>query len=240
MTLNEVLKEAYFTAETIEEKAGEFLGEVSRLTGRRRVTQEGSLALLVLDMQRFFFSPDSHAFIPAAAAIVPGVKALVGAFRKNDLPVIFTRHINSPDNSGMMGRWWRDLIRPESPMSELIGEFDPGDGLLVEKGQYDAFHQTDLEAVLRKSRAQEDKGGDAGEALPPLLPVQLVICGVMTHLCCESTARSAFVRGFEVLFVVDGTATYNEQFHRASLLNLSHGFAFPVTVKEALAKLPCR
>jgi len=65
----------------------------------------------------------------------------------------------------------------------------------------------------------------------------VVICGVMTHLCCETTARSAFMRGFEVFFTVDGTATYTEAFHRASLLNLSHGFAVPVLVENILEKL---
>jgi isochorismate hydrolase len=57
----------------------------------------------------------------------------------------------------------------------------------------------------------------------------------MTHLCCETSARAAFVRGFEVLFPVDGTATYNQAFHRATLLNLSHGFAKVVLADEILA-----
>ncbi|MEW6239950.1 MAG: isochorismatase family protein, partial [Chloroflexota bacterium] len=63
---------------------------------------------------------------------------------------------------------------------------------------------------------------------------QVVITGVMTHLCCETTARAAFVRGFDVFYVVDGTATYTEAFHRASLLNLAHGFAVPVLAEEIL------
>ena len=66
---------------------------------------------------------------------------------------------------------------------------------------------------------------------------RIVISGVMTHLCCETTARSAFVRGFEVFFTVDGTASYTADFHRASLLNLAHGFAVPVLVSEILAAL---
>jgi isochorismate hydrolase len=59
----------------------------------------------------------------------------------------------------------------------------------------------------------------------------------MTHLCCETTARSAFMRGLQVFIAVDGTATYSEAFHRASLLNLSHGFALPVLVDEILERL---
>ena len=64
-----------------------------------------------------------------------------------------------------------------------------------------------------------------------------VISGVMTHLCCETTARAAFMRGFEVFFTVDGTATYNEALHRSSLLTLSHGFAIPVLIDELLCDM---
>jgi len=56
----------------------------------------------------------------------------------------------------------------------------------------------------------------------------------MAHLCCETTARSAFVKGFEVVFVIDGTATYNKDFYISTLLNLSHGFAIPVLTEEIL------
>jgi isochorismate hydrolase len=59
----------------------------------------------------------------------------------------------------------------------------------------------------------------------------------MAHLCCETTARSAFVRGFEVFFVVDATATYNRQFHQSTLINLAHGFAIPVLTQEVLDAL---
>jgi bifunctional isochorismate lyase / aryl carrier protein len=59
----------------------------------------------------------------------------------------------------------------------------------------------------------------------------------MTHLCCETTARSAFTHGFEVFFTIDGTATYNERFHIATLLNLSHGFALAVLVEEVIEML---
>jgi isochorismate hydrolase len=92
--------------------------------------------------------------------------------------------------------------------------------MILPKTQYDAFYGTSLEAELRRYAVD-----------------QVVISGVMTHLCCETTARAAFVRGFQVFFLVDGTATYNQDFHRASLLNLSHGFATLSLVSEILAAL---
>jgi isochorismate hydrolase len=66
---------------------------------------------------------------------------------------------------------------------------------------------------------------------------QLVITGVTTHLCCESTARSAFMRGFAVFMAIDGTATLNRELHLASLRALAHGFAVPLLVSDLLAAL---
>ena len=91
---------------------------------------------------------------------------------------------------------------------------------VLDKSQYDAFYQTSLEGHLRAEGV-----------------TQVVICGVMTHLCCETTARSAFTRGFQVFFTVDGTATYNMDHHRATLVNLSHGFAVPVLVKDMVSAI---
>ena len=49
--------------------------------------------------------------------------------------------------------------------------------------------------------------------------------------------RSAYVRGFDVTFPVDATVSYSEEFHLATLLNLSHGFATIAFVEEVLDAL---
>ena len=216
-----VKKTQYFTLESIEQKSREMLGEVRELRVRHdlALSPERSV-LLILDMQRYFLEESSHAFIPAAGAIISGITELAQAYFQKGLPVVFTRHLNSDANAKMMARRWRDLIKEDNPLSEIIPELDLTRGVVVEKSQYDAFHQTSLEETLRQSGVS-----------------QIVVCGVMTHLCCETTARSAFVRGFEVFFAIDGTATYNETFHRATLLNLTHGFAVPVLIDEMLAIL---
>lgn len=216
------MKEPYFTPASIDEKAREMLAEVRGLRPRDWQFVPERSALLVLDMQRYFLEEGSHAFVPSAPAIVPKIKELMAAYFARGLPVIFTRHLNTPEDAGQMARWWRELIAEENPLSALIPqlEAEAKGATMIEKGQYDAFYGTALERSLKEGRVS-----------------QLVICGVMTHLCCETTARSAFVRGFDVFFVVDGTATYSEKFHRASLLNLAHGFAQPVLIEELVAEL---
>ena len=180
-----------------------------------------SSALLVLDMQAYFLDAESHAHIPSARAILPRLSGLAAAYAAHRLPVIYTRHVNTAQDAGLMAVWWRDLIQPDSPLSQIVPQFDLSQGRVLQKSQYDAFYQTDLERMLRSLGIR-----------------QVVIGGVMTHLCCETTARAAFGRGFEVFFLVDGTATYTEAYHRASLLNLAHGFAELKLVREITESLP--
>jgi nicotinamidase-related amidase len=208
------MKTGYFTSDNLSEKAQQFL---EALPSKRRLGSSGfdpdSTAFIILDMQKYFLDQSSHAFVPSAAAVLPGILKLAAAFNKRRRPVVLTRHLNTPQNSGEMAHWWADLIRTEDPASQLIPELERIEALRIQKSQYDAFYGTELETELKQMGVS-----------------QVVVAGVLTHLCCETTARGAFMRGFKVFFLVDGTATYCEDFHRATLLNLSHGFAVPVGI----------
>lgn len=207
----------YFTRTNLRQKARSMLSEVEGF--RKRHAQKldpKRSALLVIDMQRYFLDESSGAFIAASGAIVPAIARLVDRFFEAGSPIVFTRHLNTDADAGMMSPWWHgDLIRPDDPLSEISLYFDTSKGVVLQKSQYDAFYRTGLEVMLRQKGVS-----------------QIVVCGVMTNLCCETTARSGFVRGFEVFFAIDGTATHDEGFHRATLLNLAYGFAVPVTMEE--------
>lgn len=210
------MKENYFKTGTIGQRAEEFLKTIKHLREKRKWTLDpASAALLVLDMQRYFLETDSHAFIPAAKAIIPKIKRLQILFLERNLPVIRTRHINNEKNAGQMKKWWRELITVDNPLSTLIAELFDKRVTVLNKSRYDSFFATDLQRILTNRGVK-----------------QLVITGVMTHLCCETTARSAFMRGYDVFFGIDTTATYNSDFHRSSLMNLSHGFAIPLLEAE--------
>lgn len=175
------------------------------------------LALLVLDMQDYFISPESHAFIPSVPDLIPIILELAEEFEMHDLPVIYTRHLNTKENARMMGRWWKDTITRENPLSEIHNIFDTSWAGVIEKPQYDAFYNTGLDKLLQQLDVKT-----------------VVITGVMTNLCCETTARSAFVRGYRVLMPVNGTATMNMDLHRATTANLAHGFSKPVSVSSII------
>lgn len=215
------MKEAFFTRDTLQSKALAILEELRPYRRAHPVLLDPEHSgLLVLDMQRYFLDPSSHAYVASAAAIIPGIKSLIRAYVERDLPIVFTRHLNTRQDAGHMATWWRDIITSEKSLSEITPDLDVSAGTVIHKSQYDAFYGTALNDLLHRR-----------------LVTQVVVCGVMTHLCCETTARSAFVQGFDVFFTVDGTATYNEVFHRAALTNLAHGFATLVLVADIVRAL---
>ncbi len=215
------IKERYFTPQNLDQQAIELYTQVRGSSRDTRLPYHPrESALLVLDMQEYFLTPASHAFVPSAPAIVAGIARLIEACTSSGRPIIFTQHVNTEGDAGMMSVWWKDMITAENAYHRIIPEFDLTRGTLIQKTQYDAFYQTRLEQTLTEHAVR-----------------QVVICGVMTHLCCETTARSAFMRGFTVFFPVDGTATYNLDFHRATLTNLAHGFACVVLMKDILQAL---
>lgn len=166
-------------------------------------------ALLIIDMQEYFRS--------LAEPILPNIKKLIHCFRQANVPVIFTRHAHkNPDEAGMLAKWWEALIIDGTPEAEILPEIKPQPTeKIVYKNRYSAFFQTDLHVYLQKQHIQ-----------------QLIIGGVVTNLCCETTARDAFVHDYEVFFLKDCTATTSDDFQRATLLNLSFGFAQIVTCQQ--------
>ncbi len=177
-----IKKEKYFNSENFYAKSNELFSYAKSYYGNKtfEFVPENS-ALLVLDMQDYFLSDLSHAFIPSSLAIISLLNSLISEYSARKLPVILTKNINTIENSRMMAVWWKDLITKESQFLEISKDVRKEDGIILTKSQYDAFYETNLEHILNEKQVK-----------------QIVITGVMTHLCCETTARSAFVRGFEV------------------------------------------
>lgn len=95
--------------------------------------------------------------------------------------------------------------------------------MVTEKSTYSAFRNSGLDERLLEMGVKE-----------------VIVSGVMTNLCCETTAREAFVRGFRVFFSTDATATSDMDLHEATLKNLAYGFAYLIDsdrLKQALSAM---
>lgn len=203
-------------------------------------------ALLLIDLQRDFLDPRGYAaragldVARLRSVIVPAL-ALRDAAREGGMKVIYTREGHRPDLSDCPGTKWmrsraagaeigapgplgRLLVRGEYG-HDLIDEFAPREGEpVVDKPGYSAFHQTDLDQLLRVA------GIDT-----------LIVCGVTTEVCVHSTVRAAVDLGYRCLVVGDACAASQSELQAPALAMLGvEGGIFGEVVDHAalLRRLP--
>lgn len=184
----------------------DYLKEIKEYNIRQALPSLDKTALLVIDMQRYFEG--------VARPILQSVLDLLDACRTAGIKIVFTRHghHDPKKDGGMLARWWGELIAYGSREWELFGELSPRpEEPIIDKTRYSAFHGTNLDEWLHRNGIED-----------------LIITGVLTNCCCETTARDAFVRDYRVFFVADGTVTRSDELHLASLKNLAFGFAHVV------------
>ena len=194
------------------------LEKIKKYNTRRALPILEKTAMLVIDMQHYFRS--------LAAPILDNVLSLLDACRTAQVKIVFTRHgVHNPQNDGgMLTTWWDDLILYGSEAWQLNKEMKPNSSdLIIDKNRYSAFQGTDLDDWLRKNGVED-----------------LIISGVMTNLCCETSARDAFGHDYRVFFVADATATINEELHLATLKNLAYGFSYITDSENLLSHLTGR
>jgi ureidoacrylate peracid hydrolase len=199
------------TPDNLARKSVEWLRRIEKFNVHRSPIAMQDSALIVVDMQKYFLGPRVASLLDAGTAILPNVKRLVDRYHEMGRPVIFTRHVHKQDGSdlGILGEWWSDHSIKGTEEAEIHDSISPGpEDLVIFKNRYSAFYGTDLADVLQDWQVKE-----------------VVICGVMTNICCESTARDAFFRDLWVRFVADATASVTEDMHVATLLNLAYAFA---------------
>ncbi len=218
--------EPFVTLDNIDDKLSEWLVRVEKYTHPKPylILKPEKCALVVVDMLHYFADPGGRVYLPSTGVIIPRIAMLLKHWRSIGGTVVYTRHChNSSEDLGMLGRFFSDFIRCGKQESEIIPELSPLPGEKVfQKNTYDAFHNTDLDEFLR-SRYVE----------------QVLITGVLTQMCCETTARSAFVRGYEVYIPADAVTTSSEELHIGSLQNLASGFAV-ITGTSSICSTDCK
>ena len=181
--------------------------------------KQRNVALIVVDMQELF-----RPMLDKAKDNVTGnVVKLINASHEKHLPVFVTQHHDSGPNAHIVKFWNQGPLYRGSENWELIPEIKKclvDEDTIIEKTTYDAFHDTDL-----------------NKRLTVLGVDTVVVSGVMTNICCETTARSAFVNNFNVIFPADGSATTTEEYQEATLMNIKLGFGIIQTCDEFISSL---
>lgn len=168
-------------------------------------------ALLVIDMQETFRSDGdliSHKQIE-------NVKYLISFAKQNKMPVIFVRHNDSSSDSQNIINWWGNKLEKGSKSWEIISDIDTTGCTIIDKSQYSAFYNTNLNDILKEK-----------------LIDSVIISGLMTNICCETSARDAFMKGYNVIFVNDATSTINEDLHLSAIKNISFGCGIVVNTHD--------
>jgi nicotinamidase-related amidase len=178
-------------------------------------------ALVIIDMQRDFMEPGGFGEtlgndVSQLARAVEPIANLLAAARKMGMLVVHTREGHEPDLSdappaklergapslriGDPGPMGRILIRGE-PGHDIIPELYPVAGeVVIDKPGKGAFYATGLGDVLKQHGI-----------------ANLLVCGVTTEVCVNTTVREANDRGYRCVVISDGCASYFPEFHEMGL-----------------------
>jgi nicotinamidase-related amidase len=137
-----------------------------------------SSVLLVIDVQMIMFEP-----VPVYQAnlVLKNIKSLIAYYRQHHLPIIFIQHDGTEEQPFGIGK-------PGWTLHKDI--FTVGDEILIHKNFPDAFQKTDLNTILKELEIND-----------------LVIVGMQTEYCIDTTCRSAFSLGYNVTLVEDAHST---------------------------------
>ncbi|KAF2804596.1 Isochorismatase hydrolase [Mytilinidion resinicola] len=190
-------------------------------------------ALLIIDMQTVF--------LPMTRTALPHILTLTHHFLSHNLPIIATQHGHSPADlsppfaNQLVRKWGVDgSIATGSRNWELIPEIQElvtkDDIPVVPKNTYDAFLGTGTEGEKRLDECLEEAGVRPGEG-------RVVVVGVMTDCCVDTTGRSAFNRGFETWVVGDACGSGSGEQHERGLKGFAFAFGEVLGTEEVVGWL---
>lgn len=195
-------------------------------------------ALVVIDMQNDFcadagmMARDGND-LSAVQAMAERLPDLLEAARAVNCLVVFVRNVYNTETNWYLSDSWLEVASrryagetytahpacpPDSWNGDFYGRVRPQQSEpIVTKHRYSAFHATDLETILRAHGIRT-----------------LIMTGVATNVCVETTAREGFVRDYYIVFPADGTAAYSRQAHEMTLQNIALHFGEVTRIDELI------
>lgn len=195
-------------------------------------------ALLVVDVQNDFCAPGGLIAtegrdVSEAQRVGDRLPAFIAAARAAGALVVFIRSVYTTDtNLYLSDSWMEQAMRrrpggytriPACAAGSWGGDFygkvrpEPNDPVIT-KHRYSGFHNTALDTVLRAHGIRT-----------------LIMTGVATNVCVETTARDGFMRDYYIVMVEDGAASYAKAEHDMALVNIDRYFGQVSSVAEITA-----
>lgn len=141
-------------------------------------------ALLLIDIQKDYF-PKGKMPLKGSSVACDNARLLLESFRKRNFPIVHVQHISTRPET--------EFFLPNTMGAEIHDNLKPKEG----------------EKVIVKHFPNSFKDTELLEHLKSLQVFRLVICGMMTHMCVDSTVRAAKDHGFQILLIGDACATKN-------------------------------
>lgn len=194
-----------------------------------RLLNPAHCALLVIDMQNDYLHEEGICAqaglnITPLREIVPVVERVVAAAHRASVPVVYTRNWRTRwDISGTQleqagGRGFGITGMADSWGAAWFGVPPNERDIVISKTRHDAFFATNLDQVLRLQGAE-----------------CLVVVGVQTHVCVESTVRSASARDYAVVILRDAVSSIAQEMHGASLGSMAANYGNVVLAETVIA-----
>jgi ureidoacrylate peracid hydrolase len=202
-------------------------------------------AILIVDVQNDFCAEGGAMHregrdLTLVKAMVPRLAQLVTAARAAKVPCVWIRNVYNTGPNWYLSETWLEqaerrrrgayLTIPVCEPNAWNGDFYEitplPDEVIVTKHRYGAFESSDLDLVLRSQGIRT-----------------VIMTGVATNVCVETTARQAFLRDYYVVFLNDCTATYSQAEHDATLHNIDSFFgqvASAAEIQDCWQQVPVR
>ncbi len=186
-------------------------------------------ALVIVDLQNDFCHPEGdsvrrHGVPVGMEATAHAIQCLAEACRKAAIPVLWVVTEHGPWTDSLA---WRSRSKGKAPNchagtwgAELYAVTPAPEDRFVTKHRYSAFYQTSLELILRAQGVQT-----------------LLVGGVLTQVCVETTVRDGFMRDFDMVTVPELCASTDPDAHAMSLRNMGRYFGRVRVLADVLADL---
>ncbi len=201
---------------------------VKRLEKLIKNLEQKNTTVIVVDVQNDYCHPNgaiakSGSDVSAVKKIMPSLQNLLDAAREHSVPIIFlqTNHDKSTDSEVWLSRF-PDGVNPICQTGSWGAEFyevaPKSNDIIVKKHRYSGFVHTNLESILRTLKIET-----------------LILTGVSTNLCVESTARDGFMLDYRIVLLKDACAAFSQEEHDMTLKTVDTYFGMAADTEQVVS-----